>query len=196
MTHYAFPPGLTDGEKRAFISDKRRKWRMENLGRVKGYSQKWRAENPEKERAYKRDWYVANKDRHTEQIKRWRAANPEKMRVIRREAKRRWAERNPEKAAVKAKAKKVRYYERYPEKRKVEIKRKDARYREANPDKVAARKAIQRAVAAGRLARGCCRVCGKPEAEAHHADYAKPFEVDWLCNDHHRAEHTRMEIYA
>jgi hypothetical protein len=32
-------------------------------------------------------------------------------------------------------------------------------------------------------------VCGEPEAQAHHDDYAKPLDVRWLCNKHHREHH-------
>ncbi|WP_197737298.1 hypothetical protein [Aquicella siphonis] len=34
-----------------------------------------------------------------------------------------------------------------------------------------------------------CEICGKKEVEAHHEDYNKPYEVRWLCREHHRALH-------
>lgn len=35
-----------------------------------------------------------------------------------------------------------------------------------------------------------CEECGA-EAEAHHEDYSKPLEVQWLCMEHHKALHKR-----
>jgi hypothetical protein len=52
-----------------------------------------------------------------------------------------------------------------------------------------ARNMVIARVAAGTLARGNCEVCGEPEAQAHHDDYAKPLDVRWLCNKHHREHH-------
>lgn len=36
-----------------------------------------------------------------------------------------------------------------------------------------------------------CRICGK-KAIAHHEDYSKPLEVDWLCHKHHRERHAEL----
>jgi hypothetical protein len=30
-----------------------------------------------------------------------------------------------------------------------------------------------------------CSVCGAEPTEAHHQDYAKPLDVQWLCKSHH-----------
>lgn len=35
----------------------------------------------------------------------------------------------------------------------------------------------------------CCQKCGKGEVQAHHHDYLKPLEVDWLCIKCHAIEH-------
>ena len=48
-----------------------------------------------------------------------------------------------------------------------------------------ARLAIQERVYKGKLKRSPCRICGKPNAEAHHDDYTKRLDVDWLCRKHH-----------
>jgi hypothetical protein len=55
--------------------------------------------------------------------------------------------------------------------------------------KTFARGQVQIALREGRIRRGPCRVCGSPNTQAHHADYSKPLEVDWLCTEHHAAEH-------
>lgn len=34
-----------------------------------------------------------------------------------------------------------------------------------------------------------CRICGNLKSEAHHDDYAKPYDVIWLCRKHHIIRH-------
>lgn len=45
---------------------------------------------------------------------------------------------------------------------------------------------IQTELRAGRLLKQPCEVCGSTEnIEAHHKDYSKPLEINWLCVTHH-----------
>lgn len=65
-----------------------------------------------------------------------------------------------------------------------------------NPQK--ARSIAHNAIAAGKLKRpGFCSRCGKPDTpardgrttiQAHHPDYSKPLDVEWLCVKCHRSE--------
>jgi hypothetical protein len=34
-----------------------------------------------------------------------------------------------------------------------------------------------------------CEICGEEKVEAHHHDYSKPNEVNWLCRKHHKKHH-------
>jgi ribosomal protein S27AE len=53
-----------------------------------------------------------------------------------------------------------------------------------------ARKRTRLAVQAGKLERPEeCSKCGGADVQAHHRDYAKPLEVEWLCGDCHRSAH-------
>ena len=52
-----------------------------------------------------------------------------------------------------------------------------------------ARNAVLGLIHRGQLERGPCEVCGEPDAQAHHDDYARPLEVRWLCDSHHRQHH-------
>lgn len=61
---------------------------------------------------------------------------------------------------------------------------------ERHPEKYKARTAVSNAVRDGRLTRLPCVVCGDPKSEGHHHDYAKPLDVIWLCNLHHREQHS------
>ncbi len=53
------------------------------------------------------------------------------------------------------------------------------------PEKIRARKKVSQAIRLGKLIRGNCLICKKPNAEAHHEDYTKPFDIMWLCKLHH-----------
>ena len=53
---------------------------------------------------------------------------------------------------------------------------------------VKAREAVHCAIKSGRLKKQPCIVCGA-KAEAHHSDYSKPLDVDWLCRKHHALWH-------
>jgi SRSO17 transposase len=56
--------------------------------------------------------------------------------------------------------------------------------------KIQVRNAVGAAIRKNDLIRGVCEVCGDTNAEAHHDDYEKPFEIRWLCFSHHREHHT------
>lgn len=72
------------------------------------------------------------------------------------------------------------------------ISRDNMRYKREQkrryPERVYARELVRRAVRSGRLVRQPCR-CGDVRSFAHHHDYSKPLEVEWLCRACHRAEH-------
>lgn len=51
---------------------------------------------------------------------------------------------------------------------------------------------FNKAIRTGAIKRGCCEICGKPNADGHHDDYSKPFTVRWLCRTHHIKEHARL----
>lgn len=49
--------------------------------------------------------------------------------------------------------------------------------------------AVKRAVKAGILVKEPCKVCGRLNVHAHHPDYDKQLDIDWLCPEHHHAWH-------
>ena len=57
------------------------------------------------------------------------------------------------------------------------------------PERVSARDLAARAIRSGKIVRKPCEVCGNKTVHAHHADYTKPYEIEWLCPDDHRAYH-------
>ena len=102
---------------------------------------------------------------------------------------------------------KARYYEMHEERAAYERKRfKDPRRRAAmarylkarrarSPEKTRARNAVSNALRDGRLARLPCQHCGNPRSQAHHHDYSKPLDVEWLCFKCHR-EHAHGQTVA
>lgn len=79
------------------------------------------------------------------------------------------------------------------EKRRAYAAERQRKYRTNNPLKTAARAAVGRAIRNGRLAKMPCVRCGSERSQAHHSDYSKPLDVEWLCFRCHR-EHGHGQI--
>ena len=61
-----------------------------------------------------------------------------------------------------------------------------------HPEKHAARAAARRAIKLGLLKKKPCQRCGSSVVEAHHEDYSKPLDVEFLCMDHHIERHSEL----
>jgi hypothetical protein len=46
---------------------------------------------------------------------------------------------------------------------------------------------VRQAIKSGDLKKRPCRICGRESTQAHHSNYSKPLEIEWLCGAHHRA---------
>ncbi|OWK20737.1 hypothetical protein AJ88_26180 [Mesorhizobium amorphae CCBAU 01583] len=66
----------------------------------------------------------------------------------------------------------------------------------ANPKAIWAQQALRSALKRGLIIQMPCKECGALDAEAHHPDYDRPLDVDWLCRLHHRREHLRLKCEA
>ncbi len=64
-----------------------------------------------------------------------------------------------------------------------------AKARAREPEKTAARNALNIAIKHGKVVRQPCSSCGTSNAQGHHHDYSKPFDVEWLCVTCHGREH-------
>lgn len=53
------------------------------------------------------------------------------------------------------------------------------------PEKNKCRYTLRNAIQLGRITKEVCEVCGSADTQGHHDDYTKPFEVKWLCQQHH-----------
>lgn len=78
-----------------------------------------------------------------------------------------------------------------PERKQAALRYQES-HRALHADKYTARTAVGNAIRDGRLVREPCGRCGATPAQAHHHDYSKPLEVEWLCFKCHRAEHGQV----
>lgn len=65
-----------------------------------------------------------------------------------------------------------------------------------NPEKIQAQNIVSNAVRDGKITRQPCEICDEPKVDAHHADYSKPLEVQWLCRKHHAALHQMLRAFG
>ena len=60
-----------------------------------------------------------------------------------------------------------------------------------NPLKVSCRATTRYYVKVGKLIKKPCEMCGNNSVEAHHPNYNKILEVNWLCKIHHSEWHIK-----
>lgn len=89
--------------------------------------------------------------------------------------------------------KRRRWTKQYHQKPEVRVKRLE--WWKAHKDdpehkrKIRVRQITKNAIRRGELVRKPCEICGHLKVDAHHHDYNKPFEVIWLCREHHGMAH-------
>lgn len=78
--------------------------------------------------------------------------------------------------------------------RSPDVKRRDRElYRVRHPEKHRAHRAVRKAVARGTLVRpdACVRCGAVGPVHAHHEDYERRFDVEWLCLRCHADQHAQ-----
>lgn len=100
------------------------------------------------------------------------------------------------KHAVERRAYAKERYQKYGARRSPDYCLINQLWRKQNPEKVNAKAKVERAVRKGKLVRPDeCSICAKTGwIVAHHPDYTKPLEVQWVCNSCHRKIHLGIEI--
>ena len=92
------------------------------------------------------------------------------------------------------------YYIKYEKERRKKPEWKIVRekfrgkYEEKYPERLAAKIILNHAIETGKIKKQPCQICSAKRVEAHHEDYTKPLDVDWLCNMHHRQKHNTSVI--
>jgi ribosomal protein S27AE len=78
-------------------------------------------------------------------------------------------------------------YERLKRKRSKDYKKIMAiNYRKYHPERYEAHRLTSYGIRTGKIIRQSCSNCGNPKSQAHHNDYSKPYDIDWLCFECHR----------
>jgi len=84
------------------------------------------------------------------------------------------------------------YHKKYYEKNKKRILQVHTTYNKTIAKNImCARNAVSNAIRNNKLKKQPCEVCGELKVQAHHEDYSKPLEVNWLCKDHHSELHRK-----
>ena len=79
------------------------------------------------------------------------------------------------------------------ERGKLAASRGNAAWSKRNRKKRYAHGVVRRALVSGRLVRQDCQSCGSSQnIQAHHEDYDKPIDVEWLCSKCHAAHHKHL----
>ena len=128
-------------------------------------------------------WIQANRERVREVQRRWCEANRERVRELRRESY--W--RDPERELRKNR-------ERY---RKDPTARRESYLAVRRTLKGLSRQFLNDAVRYGQITKpdhceGCGRELPSRQIHAHHTDYRKPLDVQWLCSQCHGKLHRRQ----
>ncbi len=128
--------------------------------------------------AYVAKYRESRREEAKERSRKWREANPEKLKLM------------LQKNYLKNREKRIaqtREYNKTPEGRAAQI-RAYRKSKEENPEKFTARRLFKQAIRCGRIKRQPCSYqgCEDQNAQGHHKDYSKPYDVEWLCRYHHK----------
>lgn len=150
--------------------------RERNRDRDREYAREYREKNRDAINARNRERYAANVEAERRKAREYRAANKERV----REWKRNYT------ASGKARDVTAKWRRENPGL----VRQLDRKYKAKSPEKYVARSAVGNALRSGRLVRQPCERCGATErVEAHHEDYSRPLDVNWLCKDCHAQRH-------
>ena len=128
--------------------------------------------------AYNRKYRETHREQRADYSRRYYAEHEEERKAYRAK----WYEANKEEIAERSR--------QYREDHKEEVAARLRAWERANREKTRAHGIVKRALKSGLLVRpSTCEECGISgvRIEAHHADYSKPLDVEWLCVKDHRA---------
>lgn len=108
---------------------------------------------------------------------------------------RKWRLEHPQLHRNQLKKDSKKYKERHPEKLKERIAKAVKNWRLNNPEKNKAHRVVASAIRNGTLVKEPC-FCDNPDTQAHHSDYSKPLDVEWLCKIHHTLADKQIRRYT
>lgn len=177
-------------------------WPKENREKSNKAKKNWKERNKEfylaTQRKYAKEKYIKDPEKERKRHKEWKENNPE----IYKESNRKSAS----KAYQKFKPERVRKAREYRENNREKVREASRIYKAKNkekileqhweywkryPEKYKATRAVNNAIAQGKMARptNCTKCMKECKPEGHHEDYRKPLEVIWLCRECHNKEH-------
>ena len=110
----------------------------------------------------------------------YKKKNYQNNRAVRDAATLAWAAKNP--------SKKLEHSRKWRKENSSKVLEYCQAYRRTNPEKYRAHKIVANAIEYGTLMKPrLCEQCGQEkDLDAHHEDYEKPLEVEWLCRKCHK----------
>lgn len=180
-------------ERKQEIQERKRKYYEQNKEKVNEKCRQYHAEHREEANEKRKQQYYEN----IEEVKRKAAIYRESRREEAKERTRRWREENPERAKETQKnsylenrdkrISETRAYNKTAAGKAVQ-RQSYEKQRVDNPAKFLARRLFKQAIRCGRIIRQPCGYpgCNIPNAQGHHKDYSKPYEVEWYCFYHHK----------
>jgi len=84
------------------------------------------------------------------------------------------------------------WYRNYRQRNLKKLRKYKKLYNRNEPEKTHARSLLYLAVKKGLIKREVCMVCKKVNAQGHHEDYSKPYDVLWFCPLHHKEHHKKL----
>jgi len=85
----------------------------------------------------------------------------------------------------------VEYQRKYQKSEKYLKNKRKYNSRPEIKEKISCRNKLRSAIRYGKMRKGKCEVCGSIEVESHHEDYSSPYNVRWLCAEHHLELHNK-----
>lgn len=128
-----------------------------------------------------------------EYMRRWRELNMTKDRARRYYKK--WSDKSWDKYYGKNKEKRKENVRKWvvTEKGKQHIKLQGIIAIKLRPKAVKAKRILNHVIASGKIVRKPCNVCGSNKSQGHHPNYDYPLRVKWLCAQHHKNLHVKLD---
>lgn len=166
-------------------------WNKNNKDKKREAGRKWARENAERSRELKRRYYENNKGAIDKRYSEWASANKDKV----REYSRKWAENNKDKIQdyyLNNKEYLDKCRKDWAEQNRESVNKSNAEWKSRNPKKVNAHNMVNNSLRDGKIVKPlsceCCSVFTET-LHAHHSDYNKPLDVEWLCVPCHSEWH-------
>lgn len=167
---------------------------MNNKERQKEYYFK----NIEHRKKKMREWYQRNKQRLQKKQRQYYYDYKERDGEKRKKQQKKWKNKNKEKLKSYNKKYQIEHREYYAEYQRNRLSKEKTEYakrwRRNNIETYRimhnAHAHVCRHLKKGTIVKQPCKICGSTKRiHAHHDDYSKPLEVNWLCPLHHSERH-------